>query len=502
MENLQYLISGISLALEPMNLLFLFGGVSLGTMIGVLPGIGPAGAIALLLPLTYYVPPLSAVIMIEGIMYGAQYGGSTTSILVNIPGEPSAVITCIDGYQMARKGRAGPALGIAAFASYIAGTCCLFGLLTIAPPLAELGLSFGPPEHFALMAFGLTLVVYLARGSLAKALMMLGLGIILSSVGLDRFTSTLRFTYDRIILRDGLGLPQVVIGLFGLAEVLTIVEKAFIHSVYETKIKGLLPTLKDWKDSIFPIFRGTVIGFFLAVIPGISVVIPTFISYTVEKRLSKHPEKFGTGTIEGVAAPEACNNASSAGNLIPMLTLGIPTGASSALLLGALMIYGYSPGPLLIKESPDIFYGLIGSMYIGNILLVILNLPLIGIWVRALRIPYDILFSLIVLFCIIGSYTINNDMADIYIMVSFGLVGYLMRKFGYEAVPLILAVVLGPMWENALRRSMIIFHGNFLIFFQRPISAVLLGLALLILISSLFTKKRVGQDLLKKRAED
>jgi len=293
-----------------------------------------------------------------------------------------------------------------------------------------------------------------------------------------------------------------VIGLFGLSEVLSIVERTVSRSVYQARIEGLLPSLRDWKDSLFPILRGTAIGFFLSIIPGISVIIPTFITYTLEKKLSTHPEKFGHGAIEGVAGPEACNNASSAGNLIPLLTLGIPTGASSALLLAAFMIYGLHPGPLLITESPDIFFGLIGSMYVGNAMLIVLNLPLIGVWVQALRIPGEILFSLIVLFCIVGTYTVNNEAADLHIMAGFGLLGYLMKKFRFEAVPLILALVLGPMLEDALRRSMIIFKGNGLVFFQRPISAVLLGLAGLILLSSLFTKKRIGQEIVAKKDDD
>jgi putative tricarboxylic transport membrane protein len=502
MENLYHLLNGLAIAFQPMNLLYCLAGVTIGTAIGVLPGIGPAGAIALLLPLTFHVNPISAVIMIEGIMYGAQYGGSTTSILVNIPGEPSSVMTAIDGYQMARKGRAGPALGMAAFASFIAGTICLFGLVLVAPPLAEFGLSFGPPEHFALMAFGFTLVVYLARSSLAKAVLMVGVGIVLSSVGLDPITSSLRFTYDLNVLRDGLGLAQVVIGLFGIAEVLESLEQRFTQSVYGTTIKGLLPTLQDWKDSIWSVLRGTGIGFTLGLVPGMSVIVPTFISYTMEKKMSKHPERFGTGMNEGVAGPEAANNAASAGLLVPLLSLGIPTGASSALLLGALMIYGFHPGPLLIKESPELFWGLLGSMYLGNCMLLVLNLPLIGLWVRVLKIPYDILFSLIVLFCIIGAYTVNNNIADIYIMLIFGAIGYLMRKFKYETVPLVLALVFGPMFENALRRSLIIGQGSAMIFFQRPISAGLLGMALLILVSAIMTGKRLGQAAIQKGGDD
>jgi putative tricarboxylic transport membrane protein len=497
MESLHNLVMGLGTALHPVNLFYCFIGVFIGTLIGVLPGIGPVGAISLLLPVTFHVPPLSAFIMFAGIMYGAQYGGSTTSILVNIPGEASSVITCMDGYAMARKGRAGPALGMAAFASFIAGTGTLFALVLIAPPLAEFGLRFGPPEYFSLMVCGLTIVVYLARGSIAKALMMMSLGLILAAVGLDPISSHPRFTYGVLALRDGLGLAQVVIGLFGVSEVLITVERSFSRVVFETKIKGLLPTLQDWKDSIFPVLRASILGFFMGIIPGISVVIPTFVSYSLEKKLSKFPEKFGTGVIEGVAAPEAANNAAASGTMVPLLSLGIPAGASSAIVLGALMIYGLNPGPLLIKESPQVFWGVIGSMYIGNVMLLLLNLPLIGIWVKVLRIPYGILFSLIILFCLIGSYTINNSLTDMYIMIIFGVMGYLMKKFDYEATPLILALVLGPMMENALHRSMIISRGSFLIFFQRPISAIFFGMALLILLSSFFSKKKLGEDILK-----
>jgi putative tricarboxylic transport membrane protein len=498
MENFNNMLTGIATAAQPINLLYCFFGSFIGTLIGVLPGIGPVGAIALLLPVTFHVPPLAAFIMFTGIMYGAQYGGSTTSILVNIPGEASSVMTCLDGYQMARKGRAGPALGMAAFASFIAGTIGLLGLVFLAPTLAEFGLRFGPPEYFALMAFGLTLVIYLARGSLAKALMMTAFGLILASVGLDPVSSAPRFTYGIIDLRDGIGLAQMVIGLFGVSEVLLSVEKAFAREIFETKIKNLLPNLQDWKDSLLPTLRSSVMSFLMAIIPGISVVIPTFISYSVEKRISKHPEKFGTGIIEGVAAPEAANNAAGVGSMIPLLSLGIPTGASSALVLGALLIYGLHPGPLLIKESPDVFWGVIGSMYIGNAMLLLLNLPLISIWVKILKIPYAYLFSSIILFCLVGSYTINNSLADMYIMILFGVVGYLMNKFDYEPVPLILALVLGPMMENAFRRTMILSDGSFLVFFTRPISGVLLALVLFMLVSPIFTKKRLAEDIMKE----
>jgi putative tricarboxylic transport membrane protein len=490
METLGYLAMGLSTALQPINLLYCFAGVFLGTLVGVLPGIGPVGAIALLLPVTFHAPPISGIIMLCGIMFGSQYGGSTTSILVNIPGEASSIITCLDGYQMARKGRAGPALGIAAFASFIAGTGSIFGLVFLAPVLAEWGLRFGPPEYFALIVFGLTVLLYLAHGSMAKAIMMALLGLMLASVGIDSLTSYPRFTYGILSLRDGLGLVQIVIGLFGVSEILITLERGVRRTIFDTEIKGLLPTLRDWKDSIFPITRGSIIGFFLGIIPGMSVVIPTFVSYALEKKISKHPEKFGTGVIEGVAAPESANNAANNGIMIPLLSLGIPCGAASALVLGAMMIYGIVPGPMLISQSPQIFWGVIGSMYIGNLMLLILNLPLIPLWVKTLKTPYPILFTLILLFCLIGSYTTANSASDMVIMIIFGLVGYLMKKFNYEMAPLVLGLVLGPIMEKNFRNSMIMFRGNPAIFFHRPISMVFLVLAMLVLVSPLFSARR------------
>ncbi len=491
MDAVGHLAMGLATALQPENLFYCFLGVLCGTLVGVLPGIGPPGAIALLLPITFHVPPVSTIIMLCGIMYGAMYGGSTTSILVNIPGEAASVITCLDGYQMARKGRAGPALGMAAFGSFIAGTGSLFGLAFMAPVLSEYCLRFGPPEYFALMIFGLTALLYLAQGSMRKALMMMLLGLMLSSVGLDPVVGDPRFTYGILVLRDGLGLVQIVIGLFGVSEILVTLETGVKRTIFETEIKGLLPNLKDWKDSIFPISRATVLGFFLGIVPGMSVVIPTFISYSLEKKLSRHPEKFGTGVIEGVAAPEAANNAASSGAMIPLLSLGIPVGAASALVLGAMMIHGVLPGPMLIKQSPQVFWGVIGSMYIGNVMLLFLNLPLIGLWVRTLKTPYPILFTLILLFCLIGSYTTANSTSDMLIMLIFGLVGYLLKKFDYEMAPLVMGLVLGPLVEKTFRTSMIMSHGSFFIFFQRPIAAVLLGLALLTLVSPLFLKRRL-----------
>ena len=434
--------------------------------------------------------------MLAGIYYGTQYGGSTTSILVNIPGEAASVVTCLDGYQMARKGRAGPALGIAAFGSFIAGTVSVILLILLAPTLAKFALRFGPPEYFSLMVLGLSILVYLARGSIINALIVVCFGLLLGTIGLDQMTGSPRFIYKITTLMDGIGLVQVVIGLFGISEVLLNVETTFKQEIFETKIKGLLPNREDWKRSIGPIGRGTIIGFFLGVIPGMSVVIPTFVSYVLEKKLSKHPEQFGTGVIEGVAGPESANNAASGGTLVPMLSLGIPTGAATALLLGALMIHGLRPGPLLIKESPEVFWGVVASLYVGNVMLLVLNLPLIGLWVKILKVPYHYLFSLIVLFCVIGSYVTNNNPYDVVIMGIFGLIGYAMKKLNYEAAPLVLALVLGPMMENALRRSLVLSEGSLRVFVSRPISAFFLIAGLLILFSPLFLrKKRVREDL-------
>jgi putative tricarboxylic transport membrane protein len=426
-----------------------------------------------------------------------MYGGSTTSILVNIPGEAASVITCLDGYQMARKGRAGPALGISAFGSFIAGTVSVFLLICLASTLANFALRFGPPEYFTLMVLGLSILVYLAKGSPVDALIMVCFGLILGTVGLDQMTGAPRFVYGITTLLDGVGLVQVVIGLFGVSEVLINVETSFKQEIFDTKIKGILPNREDWKHSIGPIGRGTLLGFFLGIIPGMSVVIPTFVSYAIEKRLSKYPERFGTGVIEGVAGPEAANNAASSGTLVPMLSLGIPTGAATALLLGALMIHGLRPGPLLMSESPEVFWGVVASLYVGNVMLLVLNLPLIGLWVKILKVPYHFLFSLILLFCFIGSYVTNNNSNDVIVMLVFGLIGYGMKKVGYEAAPLVLALVLGPMMENAFRRSMVIAEGDLSVFVKRPISATFLILSLLILLSPFFLKKgKLRGDLL------
>ncbi|OGP65262.1 MAG: transporter [Deltaproteobacteria bacterium RBG_13_53_10] len=492
MEIINNLAYGFSISLLPINLLHCFVGVLIGTLVGVLPGLGPVAAISILLPMTFHVSsPTSALIMLAGIYYGAQYGGSTTSILINIPGEATSVVTCLDGYQMARQGRAGAALGIAAFGSFIGGTLAIIGLMLVAPPLARFALRFGPPEYCALMFLAFTVLSYIASGSMVNALMMAGLGLLLGSVGMDFMTGNYRFSYGILALEDGLGLVPVCMGLFGISEVLLNVEETATRQVFEGKIKNIYPNLQDWKDSIKPIGRGTLIGFFLGILPGAGPLLASFMSYIVEKKLSKHPERFGKGAIEGVAGPETANNAGATAAFVPMLTLAIPATATMAILLGTLMMYGVQPGPMLMKKAPEIFWGVVTSMYTGNVMLFLLNLPLIAIWVKVLKVPYPILFPLILLFCLTGAYSINNSITDVIIMNIFGIVGYIMKKVGFEGGPFILAFILGPMFETTLRQSLMMSRGDFSIFLTRPISLILLIVAFLVLISPLLLRKRL-----------
>jgi putative tricarboxylic transport membrane protein len=460
-------------------------GVLMGTLIGVLPGIGAPGAMAILLPFTFRLSPVSAIIMLAGIYYGVMYGGSTTSILLRIPGEAPSVITCLDGYEMAKKGRAGPALGISAFGSWIGGTFSVLALMILVYPLAKVVLKFGPPEYFSIIVLGMTLVIYLARGSILKAIIMALFGLLLSTVGIDLITGYPRFTFGSMTLMDGIGIVPLAMGFFGLSEVFENLEAPpGERIIYESKIKNLLPNLDDWKRSIGPIIRGSVFGFFLGVLPGAGAIIPSFASYSIEKRLSKHPEEFGKGAIEGVAGPETANNAGAGGAFVPLLAFGIPPNVSLALLLGAFMIHGVIPGPRLIIEHPQLFWGIIASMYVGNIMLVLLNLPLIGMWVKVLKIPYRILMPLILLFCIIGAYTLNNNIVDVIIMVILGIVGYILRKFDYEEAPLVLAFILGPMLETNFRQSLLISDGALSVFITRPIAAVAIIAAALIYAST------------------
>jgi putative tricarboxylic transport membrane protein len=466
--------------------------VLVGTLVGVLPGIGPGGAIALLLPATFKVAPTASLIMLAGIYYGAMYGGSTTSILVNIPGETASIVTCIDGYQMAKQGRAGPALGIAAWSSFIAGTLSIVGLMLVAAPLANAALRFGPPEYFALVCAGLIILTYLAQGSILKAVMMGLVGIIIGNVGLDTVTGLPRLNIGIDELTDGIGIVPLAMGLFGISEIIANLEIDVKTEIFGDRIGHLWPSLEDWSKAKWAILRGSMVGFFLGIIPGGGAILASFVSYAIEKKVSNHPERFGKGAIEGVAGPESANNAAAGGGLIPLLSLGIPSNVIMAMLFAALIIHGLQPGPLLIKDNPEIFWGLVASMYVGNGLLLILNLPLIGIWVQVLKIPYKILFPLILLFCLIGAFSVNNSNFDLYVMLLFGVLGYLLRKFGYEAAPLVLAYVLGPMLDQALRQSLLMSKGSFSIFITRPISAIALGIALLLSLSNLlpFIKKR------------
>src|SRR4030043_2447091 len=485
MDVIQNVIYGFQVALQPVNLIYCFFGVFIGTLVGVLPGLGPSAAIALLLPSTFKLAPVSAIIMLGGIYYGAMYGGSTTSILVNIPGEAASVVTCLDGYQMALQGRAGPALGISAFGSFIAGTFGIIGLMFLANPLADLALKFGPAEYFSLMCLGLSVLIYLTQGSILRGLVMAGIGLFLSLVGQDIITGKARFTFGLIGLVDGVGLVPLVMGLFGISEILLNLETLGERIILKTKIKGLLPNKEDWRRSVKPIGRGTFLGFFLGILPGGGAIISSFVSYALEKKFSKNPEQFGKGAIEGVAGPESANNSATSGAFIPLFSLGIPANVVMALLLSAMMIHGLRPGPLMLSEHPEIFWGTVASMYVGNIMLLALNLPLIGIWVKILKIPYRTLFPLILLFCLIGAYSVGTNVFDIFVMLFFGALGYLFRKLNYEPAPLVLAFVLGPMLEQNLRQALILSDGSISVFLTRPLSVGSLLISLFLLLSAI-----------------
>ncbi|MFB3886291.1 MAG: tripartite tricarboxylate transporter permease [Thermodesulfobacteriota bacterium] len=477
------LLLGFSVAASPMNLFFCFLGVTMGTIVGILPGIGPVAGTALLIPFTFSMNPTSAIIMLAGIYYGAMYGGSITSILVNLPGESSSVMTCLDGYQMARNGRPGAALGMAAFGSFIAGTLSIVGLMLLSLPIIGFALRFGPPEYFSLMVLGMTLIVAMVEDSIIKGLIAGAFGIFLGTVGIDPISGIPRFTYGVPALLDGISFVSVSVGLFAVGEVLETTEKSLEKTSYIDKISNLLPNLKDWKDSVLPILRGTVIGFIVGVLPGGGATVSSVISYATEKKLSKHPEKFGTGVIEGIAGPESANNAATAGAYVPMLTLGVPGSATAAVLMGALLIHGLRPGPLLFERHPDFVWGFIASMYIGNVMLLILNLPLVGMWARMLKIPQPVLLPLILAFSIVGVFTVNNSMVEVWIMLVFGMIGYFMRKFKFPAAPVLLALVLTPLMETALQQSLQMSHQHFSIFYTRPISLIVLIIAMLFLVS-------------------
>jgi putative tricarboxylic transport membrane protein len=470
MELFDNLIFGFSVAFSLQNLLYCLVGVTVGTLIGVLPGIGPLGTIAILLPITYGVPPVAALIMLAGIYYGAQYGGSTTAILVNLPGETSAVVTCIDGYQMARQGRAGPALAIAAIGSFFAGTVGTLLIALFGPPLASVALKFGSPEYFSLMLMGLVAAAVLAEGDIVKSVAMVILGLLLGVVGTDVNTGVQRFSFGISELSDGIGFIVVAVGVFAIGEIISNLGDPEERRVFDTKVTNLFPTKEDFKRSIGPILRGTALGSFFGVLPGTGPAIASFASYMLEKKIADDPSRFGQGAIEGVAGPESANNADAQCKFIPMLTLGLPASGVMALMLGALTIQGIQPGPQVMTMRPELFWGLIASMWIGNLMLVVLNLPLIGLWVKLLKVPYRLLFPAIMAFSAIGIYSVNTSSVEIYLTALFGVVGYICMRLGFNLAPLLLGFVLGPMMEENLRRSMLMSGGDPSVFFTHPIS--------------------------------
>jgi len=477
MELLANLQLGFDVALTLQNVLYCFLGVLLGTLIGVLPGIGPVATIAMLLPATFALPPVSALIMLAGIYYGAQYGGSTTAILVNLPGEASSVVTCLDGYAMARQGRAGPALAVAALGSFFAGTVATLILVLFAPPLAEIAFKFGPAEYFSLMVLGLIAAIVLARGSLIKAIGMILLGLLLGLIGADTNTGQFRFTFDLPQLADGIGFVVVAMGMFGFSEIIANIERRASREVVMAEIISLFPTRDDLKASWKAVLRGTGIGALLGILPGGGATLGSFAAYTLEKKVAKDPSRFGNGAIEGVAGPESANNAGAQTSFIPLLTLGIPANAVMALMVGAMTIHGITPGPQVMSERPELFWGMIASMWIGNLLLVVLNLPLIGIWVKLLSVPYRILYPAILLFSCIGVYSLNNSAVDVALALGFGFLGYLFIKLDCEPAPLLLGFVLGPMMEENLRRALLLSRGDPTVFVTRPLSLALLVVA-------------------------
>jgi putative tricarboxylic transport membrane protein len=483
MEIWSGIVLGLQQAVTPASLLVCFIGVALGTLIGVLPGIGPLATIAMLLPITTSLTPLNALIMLAGIYYGAQYGGSTTAILVNVPGEPSSAVTAIDGYQMARRGRAGAALATAALASFVAGCIATLVLATLAPTLAKLAVAFGAPEYFALASFGLVLTVALSHGSVLKGMAMALTGVLFGLTGSDAFTSATRFTYGLDSLRSGIDFVGIAVGIFGLSEILANLEDEDAPRATTSAITRLMPTAEDIRRSIGPVLRGTALGSVLGVLPGGGAFLSSFASYSLEKKLSRHPEEFGQGAIEGVAGPESANNAGAQASFIPMLTLGIPSNAIMALMIGGMIIQGIIPGPEVITRQPQLFWGLIASMWIGNAMLVVLNLPLVGLWVKLLQVPYTVLFPAILIFACIGTFSANGDATDLYVLAIAGLLGYLLVRFGAEPAPLVLGFVLGRMLEDQFRLAMMISDGDALVFFKRPLSATFMVLALLVLLA-------------------
>ncbi|HSA90995.1 MAG TPA: tripartite tricarboxylate transporter permease [Burkholderiales bacterium] len=485
-ETFDSLLAGFQVALRPDVLWYAFLGCLVGTLVGMLPGIGPLGGISILLPLTFGLDATKAIVMLAGIYYGSQYGGSTTSILLRIPGEASSVMTCIDGNAMAKKGRAGAALCIAAVGSFVAGTFGVVVLTLVAPPLAEFALRFGPPEYTALLLLGLIFLAYMSTTSLVRTLLMASFGVLLGTVGIDVMTGHFRYSFNIAELGDGLGIVPVAVGLFGLAEILSAPSRRVSGQVMRPRLRELWPSREEWRGAAPAIARGSVLGFLVGIIPGSAHIISSFMSYALERRVSRRPEEFGRGAVAGVAGPESANNAASTGSFVPLLALGIPTGPVTAVLIAALLIHGVPPGPTLVNDHPNVFWGFVASMYVGNLMLLALNLPLVGVFVNLLRIPYAYLYPMIIMFCVIGVYEVNNSIVDVWIMLAMAVIGYGLKKFGLDPAPLVLGLVIAPILEMSLRQSLIMSDHGWLIFLQRPIAAVLLAVSVVLLAAAAY----------------
>ena len=494
MDTIDSLLLGFSVAFRPDVLAYAVIGCLIGTLVGVLPGVGPLAGISILLPITFGLDATKAIVMLAGIYYGSQYGGSTTSILMRIPGEASSVMTCVDGYAMAQKGRAGAALAIAAVASFVAGTFGVVALTLLAPPLAALALRFGPPEYAALLVLGLVFLAYMSSTSLVRTLAMASVGLLLGSIGLDAMSGELRFTFGIRELGDGIGIVPVAVGLFGLGEILSTPSSRAGEPPVAPQFTELMPTRREWGEAAGPIARGSVLGFLIGIVPGSAHVISSFVSYAVERRIARRPEEFGHGAVAGVAGPEAANNAASTGAFAPMLALGLPTGPVTAVLMAALMVHGVAPGPTLVTDHPQVFWGFIASMYVGNLVLLALNLPLVGLFVAALRIPYRWLYPIIIVFCIIGVYEVGKSIVDVWIMLAMGVVGWTMRKVDLDPAPLVLGLVIAPSLELSLRQSLVMSSGDYAIFLKRPIAAGLMATAALLLVVAMMGSLRRRAD--------
>jgi putative tricarboxylic transport membrane protein len=493
-ETLQNLLLGFSVALQPSILVYAFLGCLVGTLVGMMPGLGPLAGISLLLPATFGLNPIIAMVLLAGVYYGAMYGGSTTSILLRIPGEAASVMTCVDGYAMTQKGRAGPALAIAAIGSFVAGTFGVVGLMLLAPTLAAWALRFGPPEYTALLLMGLLILAYMSGGSMLKTLSMAVFGLLLGMIGIDVMSGYTRFSHGVVSLGDGVGIVPVAVGLFGVSEILLASGTEIKRDVRQPRLRDLVPSREELKLSVGPIARGSVLGFLIGIIPGSAHIISSFVSYGIERRISRHPERFGQGAIEGVAGPESANNAAASGAFVPMMALGIPTSPVTAVMIAAIMVHGVLPGPMLIQEQPDLFWGFVASMYVGNVVLLVLNLPLVGVFVNLLRIPYGYLYPCILCFCIVGTYSVSNNIVDVWILLAMGGVGYLLRKFGYDLAPVALGLVLAPMLELSLRQSLAMSAGDWSIFLERPIAVTMFALGALLVLYSLKPLLFKGKD--------